>query len=525
MRLSTIDVVIFVIYLMIVMLVGFLSGRRGGHSKENYFLAGRGLPWYAIGFSLIASSISTEQFIGEVGWGYKYGLAVANWEWLVWPAQALLLFVFLPVYLKNKIYTIPEYLTRRFNETAGTTFAIVCMTVYIIINLPLVLYSGGFVMHSIFGVNLYAAIWTLAAAAGAYAIYGGLSSVVWTDLIQGILIIAGGLLIFVLGLQAVPGGLTEIIGTGERAHLVLSARHPELPWTGILVVAIVASGFYYATNQFITQRCLAAKSPWHGKMGIVLAAALAFPLALSVTWPGMIAYALDPTLENVDLAYPYLINRLIPSGLRGIMFAVLIGAIMSTIDSLLNSTSTLFTLDFYKKYIDKAASEKKLVRTAQLVGSIILLFCTLWAPMVGKFGTIFAYVQETWTMMMSPLMALFLLAMFWRRTTPTSALTALLLAFPALLLVFLREFAGLWQSTNVFHIAGIFFLFSIGIIVLISYYTEPVSDDKVQATVWRRDVWLSSQSEHERLLPWFKRVGFWFAVVVLFFIILYAMLW
>jgi SSS family solute:Na+ symporter len=525
MKLGTIDILVFVVYITIIMLIGFLSGRKGGKSKENYFLAGRALPWYVIGFSLIASSISTEQFIGEVGWGYKYGLAVANWEWLVWPAQGLLLYFFMPVYLKNKIYTIPEYLARRFNERTGTTFAMVCITMYLIINLPLVLYSGGFVMYSIFGINLYFAIWLLSVTAGAYAIYGGLSSVVWTDLIQGVLLIAGGLLVFVLGILAVPGGLTEIIGTGDRAHLLLPVDHPELPWTGILVVAVVTGGFYYSTNQFITQRCLAAKSLWHGKMGIVLAAGLAFPLALSVTWPGMIAYALNPALENVDSAYPYLIHRLVPAGLRGVMFAVLIGAIMSTVDSLLNSTSTLFTLDIYQKYFNKTASDRKLVRTAQLMGVVMLLFCTLWAPMVGKFGTIFAYVQETWTMMMSPLMALFLLAIFWKKTTIVSAITALVMAFPALVVVFLRQFFGLWAETNVFHLAGLFFLLSMLIIVMISLYTTPVSEERIKTSVWRKELFFSTISDHERALPWFKSVNFWFGVVVVFFVALYTALW
>jgi SSS family solute:Na+ symporter len=328
MKLTAFETGIFIVYLTTVIAIGFISGRKGKESTSDFFLAGRGLPWFVIGFSLIASSISSEQFIGEVGWGYKYGMAVANWEWLVWPAQGLLLFFFLPVYLKNRIFTIPEYLTRRFGRIAGSTFALVCMVQYLVINLPLVLYSGGFAINSVFGLNLYLAIWILVIAAGSYTIFGGLSAVAWVDLFNGVVLIVGGLLVFILGLFAVDGGFSAIVGTGERSHLILPADHPKLPWTGMIAVAFVLSGYYYSTNQFITQRCLAAKNVWHGKMGVILAAFLAIPLGLSVTWPGMIAYAMNPNLAHPDEAYPYLIKTLIPVGLRGFMFAVLIGAIM-----------------------------------------------------------------------------------------------------------------------------------------------------------------------------------------------------
>jgi SSS family solute:Na+ symporter len=243
-NLTVIETGTFVIYLVAVVVIGFVSGRKKADSTTNFFLAGRGLPWYVIGFSLIAASISSEQFIGEVGWAYKYGMAVANWEWLVWPAQAVLLLFFLPIYLKNRIFTVPEYLTKRFGRAVGSAFSIVCMIQYLLINLPLVLYSGGFLINRMFGLNLTLAIWLLVVITGSYTIFGGLSSAAWVDLFNGALLVAGGLLVFFLGLNAVPGGLRAVVGTGERAHLMLPASHPDLPWTGILAVAIVMSGYY-----------------------------------------------------------------------------------------------------------------------------------------------------------------------------------------------------------------------------------------------------------------------------------------
>ena len=525
MRLTGLEIGIFVVYLAVVIVIGFACGRKGKHSTLNFFLAGRGLPWFVIGFSLVASSVSTEQFVGEVGWGYKFGMAVSNWEWLCWPAQGLLLFFFLPIYLKSKIYTIPEYLTRRFGNVAGTTFALVCVTMYLVINLPLVLYSGGFIMNKIFGMNLYLAIWILVIAAGSYTIFGGLSAVAWVDLFNGVLLIGGGLFVFILGVLAVPGGISEIVGTGERAHLVLPADHPELPWTGMIAVAIVSSGFYYSSNQYITQRCLGAKSEWDGKMGILLAAFMAIPLALCVTWPGMIAYAINPNLKDVDAAYPFLIGTLVPQGLRGFIFAVLIGAIMSTTDSLVNSASSLITMDIYKKHIRKNASDKHLVRFAQLAGFFLLVFGAIWSPMVGKFGSIFGYVQECWALMMAPCMAVFLLAIFWKRTTNIAAVVTLFSAIPWLLVVFLREFYGILDDWNIFNLSGVIFLISLFLMIVISVLTKPVAAAQLVSTIWHPNMLRLPEEEMKSGYPWWKRIGFWFAVLVAIFVVIYIKFW
>lgn len=526
-QLTPLEIGIFIAYLLAVIAIGFYSGRKGKESTSYFFLAGRGLPWFVIGFSLIASSISTEQFLGEVGFGYKYGMAVCNWEWLVWPAQAMLLFFFLPIYLKSKIYTVPEYLGKRFGQLSGTAFAVVCIIMYLVINLPLVLYSGGFLMESIFGIPKYWAVVILVIAAGSYTIFGGLSAVAWVDLFNGVLLIGGGLFVFVLGVMAVPGGISEIVGpaTSDRAHLMLSADHTDLPWTGMLTVALVTGGFYYSTNQFITQRCLAAKTEWHGKMGIVLAAFLAIPLALSVTWPGMIAYALNPNLENVDHAYPYLISHLVPIGMRGIVFAALIGAIMSTVDSLVNSTSSLLTMDIYKKLIRRDASDRSCVKFAQIIGFFILVFAAAWTPIVEIFPSIFSYVQECWTLMMAPCMAVFILAIFWKKATNTAAVATLFLAIPMLALVFIRQSFGILAAINVFNLGGIVFIISLGFMIVVSLYTRPVEPQRLDATIWKPSMLKIPKEELAHGCPWWKSTGFWFAIVVLCFVIIYVKFW
>ena len=525
MNLTLFETGTFVVYLVVVVVIGFASGRKKADSTTNFFLAGRGLPWYVIGFSLIAASISSEQFIGEVGWGYKFGMAVANWEWLVWPAQAILLLFFLPVYLRNRIFTVPEYLTKRFGRTVGSAFSIVCMIQYLLINLPLVLYSGGFLINRIFGLNLYLAVWLLVVVTGSYTIFGGLSSAAWVDLFNGALLVAGGLLVFFLGLNAVPGGLRAVVGTGERAHLILPASHPDLPWTGILAVAIVMSGYYYSTNQYITQRCLGAKSQWNGKMGVVLAAFLAIPLGLGVAWPGMIAHALDPGLPHPDGAYPFLIARVVPIGLRGVIFAVLFGAIISTVDSLINSTSSLLTLDIYKGLIRKNAPDAKLVKFARWAGTVFLVFGALWSPMVGRFGSIFSYAQDSWALMLAPIMAVFILALFWKRMTKPAAILALLLALPMLGLVYLRQFYGVLAHFNIFNLSGIIFVLSLVLIAVVSLFTSPSGTEDLGATIWRRSLVRLPEEETRHGYPWRRRVSVWFAIVVIIFIVIYAIFW
>jgi SSS family solute:Na+ symporter len=524
-NLTVIETGTFVIYLVAVVVIGFVSGRKKADSTTNFFLAGRGLPWYVIGFSLIAASISSEQFIGEVGWAYKYGMAVANWEWLVWPAQAVLLLFFLPIYLKNRIFTVPEYLTKRFGRAVGSAFSIVCMIQYLLINLPLVLYSGGFLINRMFGLNLTLAIWLLVVITGSYTIFGGLSSAAWVDLFNGALLVAGGLLVFFLGLNAVPGGLRAVVGTGERAHLMLPASHPDLPWTGILAVAIVMSGYYYSTNQYITQRCLGAKSQWNGKMGVVLAAFLAIPLGLGVAWPGMIAHALEPGLPHPDGAYPFLIGRVVPTGLRGVIFAVLFGAIISTVDSLINSTSSLLTLDIYKGLIRKNAPDAKLVKFARWTGTVFLIFGALWSPMVGRFGSIFSYAQDSWALMLAPIMAVFILAIFWKRMTKPAAILALLLALPMLGLVYLRQFYGVLAHFNIFNLSGIVFVLSLAVIAAVSLLTSPSGTEDLEATIWRRGLVRLPEEETSRGYPWRRRVSVWFVIVVVIFIVIYAIFW
>lgn len=521
MNLHLLDYLAFFGYIIIVMLIGFWVAKREKATALDYFLAGDNLPWFAVGFSLVASSISTEQFVGEVGFAYRYGLAVSNWEWGIFPAITIMLVFFVPFYLRKRISTMPEYLEYRFGSSTRIVFAVITVISYAFINLAGVIYSGGLAIHTIFGFNLWIAVIVLGFAAGAYTIAGGLASVVWTDVFQTILLLGGGLLVFFLGLNKV-GGWEAIRGTGDRAHLILSADHPELPWTGMVVLFLSTSVWYYATNQYINQRILGAKDEWHARAGVLFSSFLGIFLTLAVCFPGLIAYRLFPNLENPDEAYPRLISTLIGPlgfGIRGLVFAGLIGAIMSTIDSLINSCSTIMTIDFYKRYWNKSASERSMIRFGRISSSAILIVGILWAPVVASWESIFAYFQECWFFMAVPIVVVFFSALLWKRSNNFSATTTLLLCVPLTLLPFLLN--QLKINVNVFNMAGLLLVPVTCFHVLMTYLRHAPDAKDIEKWIWKPYMLFLPK----RSYPWYKKLWLWWAALLAIFAGLYVLFW
>lgn len=525
MTLSLCDYVVFILYMGMVVLVGFWIARREEKSARHYFLAGNKLPWFAIGASLIASSVSTEQFIGEVGFAYRYGVAVANWEWSVFPAMTVMIVFFVPFYLRKRISTMPEWLEHRFGPSSRFTFAVLTILSYIFINLAGVLFAGGLALHTIFGVNLWLAVIVLAAAAGAYTIAGGLASVVWTDLLQAILLLGGGLLVFFLGLHEV-GGWEAMRGTGDRAHLILPANHPELPWTGILVLTVSTHLWYYATNQYINQRVLGAKSEWDARAGVIFAGFLGILLTLAVCFPGVIAYRLFPDLENPDQAYPRIVSHLIGPlgyGIRGLVFAGLIGAIMSTIDSLVNSCSTVLTIDFYQRLWKPAATEREMIRVGRYTAAVVLVIGVLWTPVVGRWETLFGYFQECWFFMAVPIVVVFVSALLWSRSNNFSATTTLLLCIPMTLLPALLKV--LHVDVNSFVLAGILLIPVVLFHIVMSYVRAAPPHDKVSQWIWKPNMISLPAEEKTGPSPWYKNLILWWALVAAAYVVIYVVFW
>ncbi|MCG2460607.1 sodium/sugar symporter [Flavobacteriaceae bacterium F89] len=454
------DYFIFIAYAALILGVGlWVSRDKKGHQKnaEDYFLASKSLPWWAIGASLIAANISAEQFIGMSGSGFAVGLAIASYEWM---AAITLLIVgkyFLPIFIEKGLYTIPEFVEQRFSTNLKTILAVFWIALYVFVNLTSVLYLGSLAMETIMGIPMIYGVIGLALFAAAYSLYGGLSAVAWTDVIQVIFLVIGGLVTSYLALDTVSEGAGVFAGihtifaeAPERFVMILDKSNPEysnLPGIGVLVGGLwVANLYYWGFNQYIIQRTLAAKSLRESQKGILLAAFLKLIIPIIVVVPGIAAYVMVtdpqilgslgeaglnnlPSLDQADKAYPWLLQFL-PTGLKGLAFAALTAAIVSSLASMLNSTSTIFTMDIYKPYINKNASDKATVSIGRLSAAVALIVGCIMAPLLGGIDQAFQFIQE-YTGVVSPgILAVFLLGLFWKKTTNRAAIIGALTSIP-----------------------------------------------------------------------------------------------
>jgi SSS family solute:Na+ symporter len=389
------------------------------------------------------------------GKGYSLGLAIASYEWMAAITMVIVALVFLPRFLSAGIYTIPEYLEYRFDARARKLMAGYMLAAYLFVALATVLYSGGLAMEVIFGLDRYLAIWLIGLASAALTVVGGLRSVVWADLLLGSGLIVGGALVTYYAITAVGGWNALMTQAESRLHTVLPANHPEMPWVAVFVGGLwIPNLFYWGLNQFITQRTLGAKSLAEGQRGILFAASLKLILPFIIVIPGIAATLLYPpdVLGAADAAFPMLIRNLLPDGLRGLMFAALFGAVVSTINSLLNSSATIFTMDFYRSARPEAP-HSQLVRVGRIATAVFLVVSCLYAPVVGAMDSVFSYIQMFWGFVSPGIVAVFVLGLLFPRAPRYSGVVGLVLSVPlyGLQLVLIPEMAFL-------HAMGITFL-------------------------------------------------------------------
>jgi len=506
------DYIIFIGYALLILGVGlWVSRDKKGHQKnaEDYFLAGKSLPWWAIGASLIAANISAEQFIGMSGSGFALGLAIASYEWM----GALTLIIvgkyFLPIFIEKGLYTIPEFVEKRFSTNLKTILAIFWIALYVFVNLASVLYLGSLALETIMGIPMIYGVIGLALFAAAYSLYGGLSAVAWTDVIQVIFLVLGGLVTTYLALDTVSGGEGVMAGlktvyeaAPDRFTMILDRSNPEyknLPGIGVLVGGLwVANLYYWGFNQYIIQRTLAAKSLKESQKGILLAAFLKLIIPVIVVVPGIAAYVMVndpeilsglgevglqnlPSLEQADKAYPWLLQFL-PIGLKGVAFAALAAAIVSSLASMLNSTSTIFTMDIYKQYINKNASDKATVNTGRISAAVALIIACIMAPLLGGIDQAFQFIQE-YTGIVSPgILAVFMLGLFWKKTTNKAAIVGALASIP--IAMYFKVAPKGWSDSSLFldlpwmDQMGYTAILTMIVIVLVSLTQNKGSDDE-----------------------------------------------
>jgi len=433
MELGIADISVFVAFVLVVVGTSMYKSRKE-ETGEDYFLASRGLVWQIIGISLIAANISSEQFVGMSGQSAgEVGLAIASYEWMAAITLVFVAFLFLPKFLSSGIYTIPEFLEYRYNSTARSLMAFYTMIIYVGVTISAVIYSGAITIYTIFNVNMETAVWSIGIIAALYTTWGGLKAVAWADVFQGSALILGGAVVLVFGLIAVGGFDAFFQHNQDKLHMVLPADDPVLPWTALVIGLWIPNFYYWGLNQYITQRTLAAKSLREGQRGIIFAAALKLIIPFVIVFPGIMAAQLyGGTMKNTDAAYPLLIKNLIPAGLRGFMLAAIAGAVISSLASMLNSASTIFTLDLYKKHFKKDASQKNLVLTGRLMTIIFVLIGCIIAPYLGdpSFKGIFTYIQEFQGYISPGILAAFVFGFAVKKAPPSAGVVALVACVP-----------------------------------------------------------------------------------------------
>ena len=464
------DYLAFGLYFLFLSAIGFWAGRKEKENSSEYFLAGRTLPWYVVGSSFIAANISSEHFIAMIGGAFVYGICLATGEWSSIIAFSFLIWIFIPFLLTSKVYTTPEFLEKRFNSAIREFFTAVTIIANIVAFLAAVLYGGGLAIQGLFGWDLWFSIITLGLVSGVWAIYGGLKSVAWMDLLTIIIMVAGGLIVTMLGFYALSGESHSLVEgfkvmiernqgqTGvwaeaisrnihhmvqadsyNRLSVIQPITHQVIPWTHWAFSFFYVGLWYTVINQFMVQRVLGAKNIYHARMGIIFAGYLKLLLPFIVVVPGLIMFAMKPEImlmdwskirPEADKSYVVMLQMLAPVGLRGLFLAALFGAIQSTVSSVLNATATVFTIDFYKRIFKKDASDKSMVKVGAWSATVFLIIAIVLAGFIAKLeGSLFVYIQTLTNFFAPPFSAVFLLGSLWRRINGKGASAAIFSGF------------------------------------------------------------------------------------------------
>lgn len=483
-NISALDIGILLAYLVLSRLIPLWLNRKQGGGSDGYFLGGRNFVWPMIGFSLLATNVSGASFIGLAGAGYAQGISVYSYEWMA--AIILIFFVIfiLPFYLRSKVFTMPEFLERRYDRRSRTGFSILLILFSIFLSAAGTLYAGALVGLTLFpGMPLWVGVLVLALLAGTMSIFGGLGAVVISDTLQAIVLYIGGILILVYTLGAIPW--SEVTATVPAGHLniVQPIDDPDLPWPGLFTGLIIIGIYFWTTEQVAVQRVLGAKNLDHGRWGAIFAGFLKLPILFLMILPGTMALVRYPDLPAPDMVFPTLVADLLPGGIRGIILAALVAAITSSVDSVLNSASTLVTMDIVKP-LKPGISDKGLVWTGRITTVAIMVIAVFWAPQIIRFPSLWNYGQSILSYITPPIVAIFLCGIFWRRANRHAAFWTFVLGISLGVVGFvLNEIMGVF-TIHFLYSALISFIACILLIVVISLLTEPEPEDELEGLIW-----------------------------------------
>lgn len=498
--LAGIDYFIVIAYIVGMLLLG-LYFKKFVNTSEDYFLGGKSLPFWAIGMSIVVSDIGALDFVGVSGQAYRYGVSVGNFDWVgSVPAMLLAAFIFIPYFWRGGMYTIPEYLGRRYNKSVRT-IASATWILFFALDLGVLFWASAVLLNVLMGWPIWISILSTAGVVGLYTYFGGgITAVIMTDVVQMIIMFVGGFALVFLGLHAVGGweNMVEKISTmgpEYQSHFDIiqpSDTTSPFPWTGILFgLTFVMANAYMIGNQSIVQRCLTAKNEWHAKASMIFGSALKMFIPILVLFPGgLMAVVVHPDLADGDQALPMMIKSILPPGLVGLMFAAFFAGLMSSVDSLLNSTATLFTKDIYEPFIKKGADDKHYLKVGQITTLALLIFGGVaTSPISSDFPGIYVAIQTFMSYFQGPLFAILLLGIFWKRTTQWGGLSALIIgiAFAVFLNVFKEHFFHI-EDPPFLYISWWSFLVGFVINIVVSLCTKKHSEKELQGLVFNTEI-------------------------------------
>lgn len=528
MSFGPLDALIFVVYIAAsIVFAMWMSARQGKLSAQSYFKADKQIPWYVVGASIISSGVSSEQFIGTVGIAYLYGMALANWQWGAPITYTLLIFIFLPFYVRGNVTTMPEFLERRFNSVCRKIYAVVSIINMAFILLGVTLFAGAKALNVLFPdhVSVITGIFILAIASGTYTVYGGLLSSVWADFLQYIVLMGGGIMVSVFALNH-AGGLGNLLDQmPEKAIMLYDSEHEVVPWFGLLAIMFSVGLWYSCANQMIVQRFLSARSEWDARMGVIMAGFSMAIFPLLVVIPGIAAfYLFHDELGDGDRSWPYLVKSMLPTGVIGIVMAGLASSILGTLSAVVNSASTIFTYDVYKPILRKNATDKELFLTGR-VSAVISFAIGIGVAILlsGSTISIFVMIQSAFSYMAAPIAAVFLIGILWKRATPAAATITLIAGFASIYPVvkYLFKIDALRPYDSFAHHTFVVFLFSMILLVALSMITKPKSAEELKDVIWNKSA-LNLPPEEKRLNRGIRDFRLWWLLMILTITTLYV---
>ena len=520
-NLPWIDITIIIVYILGITWWGLKNAKND--NSNDYFLAGRNMNWVVVGLSLFSASISTSTLIGHSGSAYEYGMVIFNYNLISILVMIFFAWIFLPFYIKSGVYTMPEFLERRFDQRSKFYFSGISVIGGIFMDVSAILYGSAMIFKIIFPqLDIQIIVIIAAIIVASYTIPGGLNSVIKTEVIQAIILIVGSVILAIIAQHNVGGWdvLAQRFHDTVFLHLIRSNNDIAMPWPALILALPILGFYFWGNNQQLVQRVLSAKSVDHGRKGVLLTGLLTLLTLYFIFIPAMQAAVAFPGIKPVDGIYPKMVTTWMPTIFLGIMLAVMISALTASLSATLNSVSTLFTMDFYRK-IDKNASSKKLVRVGQICSTVVLLIGIVWAPQIEKFGTLINYYNELLSYVGPPIVAAFMLGLFWKRANGTGIFVGLLSTFAMAAFMFLYGKEHFIQSVqnpdapiHWLYLAPINFLFVSVIMIVVSLLTAPPTNEKIEGNVITKQFFID-ESNAFKGVKWYSDFRFWALALLL----------